>query len=158
MLKIITKPNPVLRQECRKLEADEIKTQEIQELIKQMIPCMRSQDGAGLAAPQVGRPLQICIISKEFIKNQATDLVLINPKWKRRSIFKVLDEEGCLSVPKIFGKVKRYKKIKLEALDENGQEIQLTAQGFFARIIQHEVDHLHGILFIDKSNEFRRVE
>ena len=80
---------------------------------------------------------------------------MINPKILKKSLFKEWDEEGCLSVPGFFGQVKRHKKITLEYLDANGKLQRLDAEGFFARIIQHEIDHLNGILFTDKAKDLR---
>ena len=90
-------------------------SKDIQNLIKQMIPTMYLKDGVGLAAPQVGELVQICIISREYNKDKTKDLVLINPVWKKASVLKEWSDEGCLSVPDVYGKVKRWKKIKFSS-------------------------------------------
>ena len=127
---------------------------------------MYSDDGIGLAAPQIGQNIRICIIGKDAIKmdkktnitKKSEDIVLINPVWQKTSRKQNWDTEGCLSVPKTYGKVKRYNHIEINAFDKNGEKINFTANGFFARVIQHEVDHLDGILFIDKAKDIYNVE
>jgi len=122
-----------------------------------MIQSMYSDDGIGLAAPQVARNIRICVIGKAADPSLQEDLVLVNPVWKPRSKKKNVDVEGCLSVPNVFGKVKRYSNIMVEAYDRNGQPLSFAANHFFARVIQHEVDHLNGILFIDKAHDIYDV-
>ena len=157
ILNIVTEPNQILHQISKKLKVEEIQSEEIQNLIKQMIPTMYLTDGIGLAAPQIGKSLQICIIHKNYTAQKEKDLILINPTWKKSGIFKDWDEEGCLSVPNTYGQVKRYKKITVTALNENGEQIEFSATNFFARIIQHEVDHLNGVLFIEKAKNIREI-
>ena len=82
----------------------------------------------------------------------------MNPVWTKTSIRKDWDTEGCLSVPKTYGKVKRYKHIMVKALDKDGNELNFEAHNFFARVIQHEVDHLDGILFIDKAKDIYEID
>ncbi|MFZ2189797.1 MAG: peptide deformylase [Candidatus Magasanikiibacteriota bacterium] len=164
MLEITKIPTPSLRQRSAELDPVLILTEEIQNLIIDMIPTMYQSDGIGLAAPQVGKNIRLCTIGKEALKVDkkntlpVEDLVLINPVWQKLSVRKTEDVEGCLSVPKTFGKVKRYKKIEVIALDKNGKKIKFEAHDFFARVIQHEVDHLDGILFIDKATGIYQVE
>ena len=156
-LKIITEPNPILHKVSKELTLDKLKSKKIQDLIKQMAPTMLLKDGVGLAAPQIGKSLQICVIHKNYTTKKNKDLILVNPTWKKVGIFRDWDEEGCLSVPDTYGKVKRYKKIKVEALNEKGEKLKFTASNFFARVIQHEVDHLNGILFIKKAKGIHKV-
>lgn len=118
---------------------------EIQKLIVSMIEIMRQKKGVGISAVQVNIPLRITIIE---YGNQR--LVLINPKIYKKSFRKNIDIEGCLSVPGVFGPVKRSFSIKVRAVNEKNKKINLKAEGPLARIIQHEVDHTEGILFIDK--------
>ncbi len=115
-----------------------------------MTETMYKSDGVGIAAPQVGASIMLCVIAKQFAGTK-TDLTLVNPVWEKKSLLKTSDTEGCLSVPGVFGEVKRYKKIKVNALDRDGNKIEFLANNFFARIVQHEVDHLNGILFIEKA-------
>ncbi len=157
-LKILTEPNPILRQVGKELTLVEIGSKKIKKFIKDLTESMYIQDGAGIAAPQVGESIKLCIIAKNFTPTGEKDLVLINPVWEKKSLIKTLDEEGCLSVPGIWGLVKRYKKIKVKALDENGNKICFEVENFPARVIQHEVDHLNGILFIDKAKKLRQAE
>jgi len=128
-------------------------SKKIQDLIDAMIPAMYESDGIGLAAPQVGHNIRVCVIGKESDKKLEEDLVLVNPVWEKTSRKKNVDVEGCLSVPKTFGKVKRYTNIHVIAMDRTGQEISFEAKKFFARVIQHESDHLDGILFVDKAKD-----
>jgi len=159
LLNILIEPNPELHKLAADVNPADIGSPKIRKLIANMTETMYGRDGVGLAATQVGQPIQLCIIAKQFnLVNDKKDLVLINPKWEKSSIFKVWDEEGCLSVPELYGKVRRYRKIKVRALDENGKSISFTASDFFARVIQHEVDHLQGILFIEKAKELHEVE
>ena len=157
-LSIVLDPNPILHVKGKKIEESEIKTKPMQDLIENMIETLYVKEGLGLAAPQVGASIQLCVIAKNFTTDKKKDLVLINPKWEKASILKEWDEEGCLSVPKIYGQVKRYKKIKVSALDEKGKHIQFIAEGLFARVVQHEVDHINGILFIEKARDLHTIE
>ncbi|MFA6215910.1 MAG: peptide deformylase [Patescibacteria group bacterium] len=141
-------PCPGLRQKSQVLKTEELGNKEIKQLISDMEKTMVEKDGIGLAAPQVGKNLRIVVIS-----TADGSLVLINPKILRKSWRTEIQEEGCLSFPEIFGLVKRSLKIKLVALDRTGKKIKFKASGLFARVIQHEVDHLDGILFIDKAKE-----
>lgn len=159
LLKIITEPNETLHEVSEYVHISEIKTPRFQKFIDDMIETMYKKDGVGLAAPQVNISKQITVITKEYSSfEKNNELVLINPKWEKMSRWQAWDEEGCLSVPGIWGKVKRYKKIKVKALNRYGESIEFIAEGFFARIIQHEVDHLNGILFIEKAKQIRQVD
>lgn len=137
--------NPILRQKAEKVK--EI-TAEIKQLILNMIETVENNsNNIGLAAPQVNQPLRIIIVKP--LPNKKP-LALINPEIKKKSFSKETIEEGCLSLPNFSVPVKRYKKIVVEGLDINGQEIRIKAKGFLARIIQHEIDHLNGVLICDK--------
>lgn len=159
MLKIITLPNEILRKRSKEIDRELILSDKIKKLIAEMLVIMKTADGVGLAAPQVGESIRLCVINQTADEaNLKNDLVLINPVWKKLSIKKDVMEEGCLSVPKTYGKVKRYVKIKVEALDERGETISFTASGLLARVIQHEVDHLDGVLFIDKAKDVYTIK
>lgn len=141
-LPIIKEPAASLRQ--KSLPIEQI-TPEIKRLILDMAQTMKTAEGVGLAAPQIGQNIRLCVIS--------TDkglLALINPKIFWKSIRKITEEEGCLSCPNAYIKVKRSKIIYIKCLDQEGKTLSFRAEGFFARVIQHEVDHLDGILIIDK--------
>lgn len=160
MLKnIYSEPNPILHKAGSSVDPAEIGNQKFKKMIRDLSDTMREREGVGIAAPQIGESVQLCVIAKQYnIFNEKKDLTLFNPKWEKTSNIKIWDEEGCLSVPEIYGKVRRYNKIKVSALDENGKPINFTATDFFARIIQHEVDHLQGILFIEKAKDLHEIE
>jgi len=145
-LKIRIKGDKILRQKSKAI--NDPKNKEIQELARNMTETMNDQDGIGLAGPQVG-------VSKRIIsvKTKDGDLIFINPKITKKSLLKNVAEEGCLSIPGVFGPVKRHNSIYLEARDINNKSIKLKAKGLLARVIQHEVDHLDGVLFIDKMEK-----
>ncbi len=151
MFKIVTNPNPILRQKSKPI--DDILSQEIQDLLPEMIETMIKKDGVGLAAPQIGKNIRLVVI-----RFKDDDLVMFNPKIIKKSIFKEWDEEGCLSVPNVFGDVKRYKKIEVKFFDQFNKEQKICAEGLLARIIQHEIDHLDGVLFIDKAKNLRKID
>jgi len=151
MLKILTDPNPILRRKSQPVV--DISAKEIQELIPQMIETMIAKDGVGLAAPQVGQNIRLIVV---HIKDKA--MAIINPKIIKRSIIKEWGEEGCLSVPGKYGEVRRCKKVTVKYLDDKGKPHQIIAEGLFARVIQHENDHLDGILFIDKARNITELE
>jgi peptide deformylase len=137
---------PILRQKSKELRAEELQNKEIKQLLLDMAKTMVERDGVGLAAPQVGHGIRVVVI------NTADNVVfLINPRILRKSWRQEIEEEGCLSVPQVFGLVKRSIRVKVVALDQNGRKIKFKASGLFARVIQHEVDHLDGVLFIDKA-------
>jgi len=142
--KIVKYPDPILRQES--LEIKDPTSPEIQQLVLDMIKTLRANEGLGLAAPQIGKSLQLCVIEIEH-----EIFTLINPKIKKLSGDEIVSEEGCLSFPGKFLPVKRFDKIKVSAIDSNGKKQIIRARGLLSRAIQHEVDHLHGYLFIDRA-------
>lgn len=155
---IITLPNQNLRQRSKKVG---LVSNEVRSLIKGMqqatLDWEDSRDhevGVALAAIQVNQPYRIVIIRNDFDnKKDRTFTVFINPVITKYEGEIVDDYEGCLSVPDIYGKVPRYSKVRIKALDINGRELRLTANGFLARIFQHEIDHTNGIVFIDHIKE-----
>jgi peptide deformylase len=152
--KLITLPNPKLRQPSNKVG---IITDNIKSIIKSMkettLNWEQSREhevGVALAAVQIGELLKIVIIREDSTnKENQQFLVFINPEITKYEGDIVEDYEGCLSIKDIYGKVPRYSKVRIKALDENGKQIKLTAEGFLARIFQHEIDHTKGIVFID---------
>ncbi len=153
--KIITTPNDLLKASCEKVKFNEETKQVIEDMMDTLLDA-KNPEGAGLAAPQIGI-LKRIIIARDFFvspENQkevlSKEYVLVNPKIISKSKETEIDFEGCLSIPDTYGKVERSKKIKVKALDENGETLRMTANGFLARVIQHEVDHLDGVLFTDK--------
>ncbi len=158
MYPIITTPTPSLRDRSLEVTRDFVLQPETQQFIQNLIVTMYADDGIGIASPQVGKNIRICVVGREATPEKAHDLVLINPVWTKISRRTNWDIEGCLSVPKVYGKVKRYNQIHVEALDASGNPLSFDAKKFFARVIQHEVDHLDGILFIDKAKDTYTVE
>jgi len=143
-MEIITgEKNPILRQTSKSVEH---LTKEMRDLILQMKRIMEDNNGVGLAAPQINVSLRviICEIDNKFY-------AFINPEIIKSSKETSSFEEGCLSLPNIYGEVIRPEKIILKAIDSDGKKIKLKAFGLLARVIQHEIDHLDGILFIDKA-------
>jgi len=146
MLKIIKYPNDFLRGKTKEVKVEELKSPKIQRLIFDMVRAMVDEKGVGLAAPQVGSDLRICTIQAE---NET--YILINPKIKSFSRRKDIFEEGCLSFPGQFFPVERPVKVKVQARDLEGKKVKIKAGGLFARVLQHEIDHLNGILVIDRA-------
>jgi peptide deformylase len=116
-----------------------------------MIEACRGANGIGLAAPQIGKSIRLCIINLEHMG--MPPFALVNPKISKKSWKKVEMEEGCLSIPGVFGMVKRPKKITVTAQNLEGEKIKFDADGLLSRVIQHEVDHLDGILFTTKMSK-----
>ncbi len=158
VLPITKEPNPLLHQVSKNLTAEQITSKETKEFLANLIETMYVKDGVGIASVQVGNPIQMCVIARDFTPDKKTDLVLINPKFEKKSVLREWGEEGCLSVPNTYGSVRRFKKIKVSALNEKGEKIEFVATEFFARIIQHEIDHLNGILFIEKAKKLHTFD
>lgn len=148
-LKIITYPAESLKEKSAKV--DNISA--VQKLCSDMIDTMVQEKGIGLSAPQAGKNVRVIAIHKDADKSLEDHVIMINPKIFSESKEKEEAEEGCLSFPGVFLSVERSKKIKVRYTDVAGQEQKLKATSLFARVIQHEVDHLDGILFIDKIDE-----
>jgi len=157
MLKIITLPDARLRTKSAPVDFNQFDKNRFQTIIEEMTSLMYQSDGVGIAAPQVGINERFCIIGKLGIEKdkksglKIADTVLINPVWTKLSRKKNSEGEGCLSVPHTFGAVSRLSEIKVKAQNSEGQIIEFIAYGYLARVIQHEVDHLDGVLFIDKA-------
>lgn len=156
-LDVIKHPNEILRKKSSNVDRDFLVSDEADRLIEDMIETMYEDDGVGLAAPQIGKNIRLIVIGRMATDNRQ-NLVLINPVWTKTSRKKFVDTEGCLSLPGTFGKVKRYKNIHVNAFDRDGNDVSFDTSGFLARVIQHEVDHLDGILFIDKARDVYSVD
>lgn len=141
-LEIIKEPNPILRAKNTKIRAI---TREVKELIIDMVETMKASDGVGLAAPQIGQNIRLVTIN-----TGEGALAMINPKILWKSFRKEIEEEGCLSCPGVFKKVKRAKTVWVLTKNEHNKYIFFKAHGLFSRVIQHELDHLNGKLIIDK--------
>ena len=147
ILKILTIPEPSLRQKSAAIKPAEIL--KLKPLILNMIETMREAEGVGLAAPQVDKNIRLAIINQDAAPD-SSDWILINPKITKHSWKRLKDEEGCLSIPGAQKKISRFAKITIKALDAKGQPLNFQAEALFARVIQHEIDHLDGILIVDK--------
>ncbi|TSC75031.1 MAG: peptide deformylase [Parcubacteria group bacterium Gr01-1014_44] len=144
---IIKEPNQILHQKLA--EVPEISAG-IKELIAEMRIKMVEAQGVGLAANQVGENLQIFVIDKKLAEENKVPDTFINPEVSEYSREQEEMEEGCLSLPEYFISISRSKKIKIKAMDENGKKIRFKAKGFLARVLQHETDHLNGLLIKDR--------
>lgn len=158
ILKVARLGHPVLRQEAHPLTVEEIRSPDTQRFIDDLIETMREYDGAGLAANQVHTLKQICVI-EVFGNPRYPDAphipltVVINPMVT--PLTEEMEEgwEGCLSVPDMRGRVPRYTAVRLECHDRGGAQVDLVAKDFFARVIQHETDHLRGIVYVDRMRD-----
>ncbi len=150
--KIYQYPEPVLRKKARKIEDF---TPELKVLIEDMAETMYDAPGIGLAAPQVGESIQLLVVDTSVDKENREYMAVINPEITASEGTQI-DEEGCLSVPDLTANVKRFKKIGLSYQDADGNTRELVAEDRFAVVLQHEIDHLNGILFIDHLSPLKR--
>jgi peptide deformylase len=158
ILKVARMGHPVLRAKARPLEPAEIRSASVQQLIDDMLDTMDEYHGVGLAAPQVHEGVRIFVAMLDAgDDDKAKDevpkdepIAIINPEITVVGPDIVEDWEGCLSIPDVRGRVLRAKAIKVRAFDRDGERIELSAHGFPARVIQHETDHLDGVLFFDR--------
>lgn len=148
--------DPVLREVAREVSAEELAGAEVQRLVDDMIETMRAADGAGLAAPQVGVPLRIAVIevregNPRYPYKPAIPLtVIVNPELTPRGEARFATNEGCLSMPNLRGDLERFEEVGVRYLDRDGRPHSETRRGLTAGTFQHEVDHLDGILFVDR--------
>jgi peptide deformylase len=152
ILPILKHPNAILRKPTDAVVFPLSK--EIQKLTKDMIETVRNADGIGLAAPQVGRSVKLIIINLE--KSGVPIFALYNPKIKSKGFKKIEIEEGCLSLPGIYGMVKRPKKVVIEAQNHLGEKVLIRDDGWVSRVAQHEIDHTNGILIIDLIKKYTK--
>ena len=153
-LEIISHPHPVLRlpaQPICRVDSD------LRAVADRMLDLMYEAQGVGLAANQVNIPLRMFVMNPSGVRGEGEEWVLINPELQLPKGSEA-SQEGCLSLPGIHGDVKRPKQIRLSAYDIDGQAIEKTLDGFVARVVQHENDHLDGVLFLDRMNEENRFE
>jgi len=150
--------HPVLRTPARPLERAEIKNTAIQKLIDNMIETMVEYRGVGLAGPQIHEALRLFVAKLDaHDDDDAEPIAVVNPEITIVDSEVVEDWEGCLSIPDIRGRVPRAREIKVRALDRHGERIELRARDFPARIVQHETDHLDGVLFFDRMRSFESL-
>lgn len=154
---IVTYDDPVLRKKTREVPEN---SQELQEMIDDMFDTMYNADGVGLAAPQIGRTLRVFIVDADSMieeeDRQPGSLTFINPEIRSTGDETVQLEEGCLSIPEVTGPVTRPRQVTLSYFDREFNEQILQTDGWLSRVIQHEYDHLEGILFLDHLSMFKR--
>ena len=143
-------PDPILRQKSKRVRYID---GSMQRLVANMLETMHAASGAGLAAPQVGVPLRVIVIG---IPGE-DDIVLINPEIVRRKGERLIDE-GCLSLPGFFAQVKRSELVTVKGQDLNGKEVRIKAEGLLAQALEHEIDHLNGMLYLDHLESIEKLQ
>ena len=139
--------DPVLKKQCKAVEKV---TGKIKKLLDDMAETMQAADGVGLAAPQVGVELRVVVIDVGEGLIELINPVLLEKEGCQKGL------EGCLSVPGVFGEVERYEKVVVEGLNRSGRKIRVTGSGLLARALQHEMDHLDGVLFVEKADSLQK--
>jgi peptide deformylase len=166
ILKVARMGHPVLRARAKALEPADIKSPAIQQLIDDMFETMQEYQGVGLAAPQVHKSVRIFVAGfaprldddeDDDEEDRVPLMALINPEIAIVGADTADDWEGCLSIPDIRGRVTRAREIKVKAYDRRARRIEITARSFTARVIQHETDHLDGVLFFDRMQSFETL-
>lgn len=151
--KILTYPNPILRQKVERVTNFD---NSLKELATDLAETMYAAPGSGLAANQIGACVSVIVIDISSEPEEKKHLILVNPEIVDKEGAQI-DDEGCLSVIDLSAKVKRYQKLLVRAQDIEGKTWEFSAEDFLARVIQHEVDHLNGILFIDHLSSLKRA-
>ncbi len=160
ILKVARMGHPVLREKARAIERADIARPVVQKLIDDMIETMVEYHGVGLAAPQVHESLRLFVAalgSGDDGDDRTEPVAFINPEITPVGPETVEDWEGCLSIPDVRGKVPRAREVRVRASDRHGARIELRASNFSARVVQHETDHLDGILFFDRMTSFKTL-
>jgi peptide deformylase len=157
ILKVARMGHPVLRRRAQPLDPGEIRSPRIQQLIDDMVDTMREYQGIGLAAPQVHESLRLFVAGMGEDDERMPLMVLVNPEVTPVGEETAEDWEGCLSIPDVRGRVPRAREVQVRAYDRRGRRIELTARGFTARVIQHETDHLDGVLFFDRMRSLESL-
>ena len=161
ILKVARMGHPVLRTRARAIDVGELKTSRVQQLIDDMFETMAEYQGVGLAAPQVHESIRLFVAGfppgGDDEEERVPQMAIVNPEITIAGPETVEDWEGCLSIPDIRGKVPRPHQIVVRALDRKGKKIEVKASGFTARVIQHETDHLDGVLFFDRMSSFKTL-
>jgi peptide deformylase len=157
ILKVTNLGHPVLRMESQRVTPKTLATPAIQKLIDDMMDTMVEYYGVGLAAPQVHESLAIAVIESHGARGDIPMTVLVNPDVTVLDEELIEDWEGCLSIPEFRGRVPRWSKLRVDALDRTGKKIQFTAEGFFARVVQHEFDHLMGKVYLDRMRDLKTL-
>ena len=165
ILKVARMGHPVLRARAKPLDPADIKSPRIQQLIDDMFETMQEYQGVGLAAPQIHQGVRLFVAGFAPRNDEDEDdedggvplMALINPEISVIGDDLLEDWEGCLSIPEVRGRVPRAREISVKAYDRKGRRIQMTARGFTARVIQHETDHLDGVLFLDRMESLETL-
>jgi peptide deformylase len=158
MTRIIQEPDALLRKTAESVSDTDITSEKIVEIIARMKDALADEeDGVAIAAPQIGETVRIFVVSKRASKKFENDMVFINPEITRLGRKKEDLSEGCLSVRWKYGLVKRSLTATVKAKNEHGNEFVMSGSGLLAQIFQHEVDHLNGILFIDKAKNIEDI-
>ena len=162
---IVTLPDPVLRRKARPVNKFD---KNLQTLIDDMIETMRDAPGVGLAAPQVGISERVIVVEyaepeeveegEEPVEVEPKLYVMVNPEISKSSPETVIGVEGCLSIPALVGEVERAQEVRIRGLNRHGQPMKLKVDGWLARIFQHEIDHVNGVLFTDHATQVWRPE
>ena len=158
VLEIVTLPQAILRHKAHKVTSFGA---EFQTLVDDMVETMRQAPGVGLAAPQVNESLRLIVIEFGNEDNEETPpklYIVVNPEITRSSKDTLVGTEGCLSIPGIQGDVERMAAVTVKGLNRHGKPITIKAKGWLARIFQHEIDHLDGILFVDRAEKIWQAE
>jgi peptide deformylase len=161
ILKVARLGHPVVRTKARELTDAEIRSAAFQRLVDDMVATMHEYDGVGLAAPQVHHRLRLAVIEVPPRDERAEDAVpltvLVNPRVTNIGSEALVGYEGCLSIPGLRGEVSRWARVRLEARDRQGRPYVVEAEDFFARVIQHEYDHLDGSVYLDRMKGMRSL-
>jgi len=157
ILKVCHLGHPVLRKESQRVSPENLASASIQKLIDDMLETMVEYYGVGLAAPQIHESLAIAVIESHGQRGTIPMTVLVNPEVTVLDEELIEDWEGCLSIPEFRGSVPRWRKLRVDAIDRNGKKIKITAEGFFARVIQHEFDHLMGKVYLDRMPDLKTL-
>ena len=164
--KIVTLPEPILRRKARPVSTFD---KNLQTLIDDMIETMREAPGVGLAAPQVGISDRLIVVEyadppeEEEEEDEPKEVkpklyVMVNPEIVKTSEEKVLGVEGCLSIPGLVGEVERFERVQVKGLNRHGRPVKVKAEGWLARIFQHEIDHVNGVVFPDRATRVWKPE
>lgn len=157
LLKVARMGHPMLRKRARALDPSEVRAAAFQKLIDDMMDTMVEYEGVGLAGPQVHEGVRMFVAGLTTSDGKMLIQPFINPVLEPTSDEQVEDWEGCLSVPDIRGRVPRHRSIRVRALDRKGKPFEIELQNFSARVVQHETDHLDGILFFDRMKDFQSL-
>jgi peptide deformylase len=157
ILKVARMGHPVLRRRARAVEPAEIRSPAFQKLVDDMIETMHEYQGIGLAAPQVHESLRLFVAGIEGDEDRLPLVTIVNPEITPIGSTTVDEWEGCLSIPDVRGRVPRAREIRLRAFDRHGKRLDMTLRDFPARVMQHEFDHLDGVLFLDRMSTFESL-